>query len=237
MQRRVRGKQGEPPVPKDLVNADFSRRVVLDIDALPWLASPQAGVERRMLDRVGGEVARATSVVRYAARSAFPEHEHTLGEEFLVLSGVFSDEHGDYPAGTYIRNPPGSRHSPRSAPGCMIFVKLRQMRAGERGRVVIDTGAASWQSGDAEGHERIGLYSADETGERVKMERLKSGSRLPTYDCPGGEELLLLAGDLADEAGMHSAPSWIRSPPGSRRSLRSETGALYWVKRGHLAPA
>lgn len=221
-------------MPDDLVNADFSARVALAIDMLPWLASPQPGVERRMLDRVGGEVARATSIVRYAAHSVFPEHEHALGEEFLVLSGIFSDEHGDYPAGTYIRNPPGSRHSPRSAPGCTIFVKLRQMRVGERDRVVIDTGAAHWQRGDAEGHERVGLYRAEHDGERVTMERLKSGASLPAYKCPGGEELLLLAGDLSDEAGTYSAPSWVRSPPGSRRSLRSENGALYWVKRGHL---
>jgi anti-sigma factor ChrR (cupin superfamily) len=219
----------------DLVNADFSARIVLEIDALPWLASPQAGVERRMLDRVGGEVARATSIVRYAADSVFPEHEHALGEEFLVLTGIFSDEHGDYPAGTYIRNPPGSRHSPRSAPGCTIFVKLRQMHVGEHGRVVIDTGAAPWQHGEAEGHERISLYSAEQDGERVTMERLKAGARLPAYECPGGEELLLLEGDLADDAGTYRAQSWMRSPPGSGHGLRSDAGALYWVKRGHLA--
>ena len=91
-------------------------------------ASPQAGVERRLLDRIGGEVARATSLVRYAPASAFPAHEHALGEEFFVLSGVFSDEHGDYGEGTYVRNPPHSRHTPRTAAGCTILVKLRQMQ-------------------------------------------------------------------------------------------------------------
>src|SRR6266704_5630699 len=112
----------------ELVNADFSRRVVIATDEMPWIPSPQAGVERRPLDRIGGEVARATSLVRYAPASAFAAHTHGLGEEFLVLDGVLSDEHGDYPTGTYVRNPPGSRHSPRTAPGCMILVKLRQMR-------------------------------------------------------------------------------------------------------------
>ena len=100
------------------VNADFSRRVVIVTDQLPWIPSPQAGVERRMLDRIGGEVARATSVVRYAPASIFPAHDHALGEELLVLDGIFSDEHGDYPTGTYVRNPPGSRHAPRTGPGC-----------------------------------------------------------------------------------------------------------------------
>ena len=119
----------------ELVNADFTQRVVIATDTMPWIPSPQAGVERRLLDRIGGEVARATSLVRYAPASAFPAHGHALGEEFLVLDGVFSDEHGDYPAGTYVRNPPGSHHTPRTAPGCIIFVKLRQMQpAGDRAR-------------------------------------------------------------------------------------------------------
>jgi anti-sigma factor ChrR (cupin superfamily) len=220
----------------DRINADFSARVVLATDELPWIASPQAGVERRMLDRIGGEVARATSLVRYAPDSVFPEHSHALGEEFLVLDGIFSDEHGDYPAGAYIRNPPGSKHSPRSAPGCTIFVKLRQMQPEERQRVVIDTAdaAALWQSGDADGHARIVLHSAADGAECVTMERLDAGARLPAYDCPGGEELLLLSGDLTDEAGSHRAGAWMRIPAGARHRLSSQAGAVYWVKRGHL---
>jgi anti-sigma factor ChrR (cupin superfamily) len=130
----------------ELVNADFSRRVVIATGEMPWIPSPQAGVERRPLDRIGGEVARATSLVRYAPASAFPAHEHALGEEFLVLDGVFSDEHGDYPAGTYVRNPPQSRHTPRTAPGCTIFVKLRQMAPSERHRMVIDTNIVKWKA-------------------------------------------------------------------------------------------
>ena len=224
-------------MPDDRINADFASRVVVATGELPWVPSPQAGVERRMLDRVGGEVARATSLVRYAPESIFPEHSHALGEEFLVLDGIFSDEHGDYPAGTYIRNPPGSKHSPRSAPGCIIFVKLRQMQPEERRRVVIDTSAAAWQSGDADGHARIVLHSAGDGGEIVTMERLDAGAGLPAYDCPGGEELFLLSGDLTDEAGSYEACTWMRIPAGSRHRLKSDAGAVYWVKRGHLARA
>ena len=65
-----------------------------------------------MLDRIGDEVARATSIVRYAPGSSFARHEHAKGEEFLVLEGIFSDDSGDYPAGFYVRNPPGSGHTP-----------------------------------------------------------------------------------------------------------------------------
>jgi len=144
----------------ELLNADFEQRVVIATDQLPWVASPQAGVERRMLDRIGGEVARATSLVRYAADSSFPSHAHALGEEFLVLEGTFSDEQGDYPAGTYVRNPPGSRHAPRTAGGCTILVKLRQMNPLEQRRVVVDTTTAHWEPGELTGHRRLSLYSA-----------------------------------------------------------------------------
>lgn len=92
------------------VNADFSARVVIESQIAPWVTSPEQGVERKLLDRVGDQVARATSIVRYAPGSAFATHEHALGEEFLVLSGTFADEHGEYPPGTYVRNPPGSQH-------------------------------------------------------------------------------------------------------------------------------
>jgi anti-sigma factor ChrR (cupin superfamily) len=71
------------------LNADFSHRVAVHAARLPWIASPIAGVDRRMLDRIGDEVARATSIVRYAPASRFSTHTHGGGEEFLVLEGVF----------------------------------------------------------------------------------------------------------------------------------------------------
>ena len=88
------------------INADFSKRVAVHAARLPWVPSPMNGVDRRMLDRIGGEVARATSIVRYAPHSHFSAHTHGGGEEFLVLDGIFQDEHGDFGAGSYIRNPP-----------------------------------------------------------------------------------------------------------------------------------
>jgi anti-sigma factor ChrR (cupin superfamily) len=214
------------------LNADFTQRVVIATDALPWVLSPQVGVERRMLDRIGGEVARATSLVRYAPHSSFPAHSHGLGEEFLVLEGVFSDEHGDYPAGTYVRNPPGSHHSPRTEPGCTILVKLRQMAPSERERVVVDPAKATWEPGEITGHSRLRLHSA---GERVTMERLTAGTALAAAECTGGEEIFVLAGDLRDGTGSYRAGDWIRNPPGFRRALSSEHGATFWSKRGHLS--
>jgi anti-sigma factor ChrR (cupin superfamily) len=222
-------------MPTELVNADFSRRVVLMTGDLPWVPSPQVGVERRLLDRIGGEVARATSLVRYAPGSRFAAHEHGLGEEFLVLDGVFSDEHGDYPKGTYVRNPPGSRHTPRTAPGCIILVKLRQMRETEHERVVVDSAAQAWPPADAAGRSTIPLYSGRE-GEKVAMERLAPGTQIAAYAVPAGEEIFLLEGDLADEHGAYRPGTWIRNPAGFAHALRTTGGAVYWVKRGHLPP-
>lgn len=221
----------------ELVNADFSQRVVIATDDLPWIPSPQPGVERRLLDRIGGEVARATSLVRYAAHSAFPAHDHALGEEFLVLSGIFSDEHGDYPAGTYVRNPPGSSHAPRTETGCTIFVKLRQMEPTEQQRVVVDTTSARWQPGEATGHARLDLHAASGNPERVTMQRLEPGARLSETNCPAGEETFVISGDLEDEHGLYRAGTWIRNPAGYRHHLRSVKGAVYWRKIGHLPPA
>jgi anti-sigma factor ChrR (cupin superfamily) len=220
----------------ELVNADFSRRVVIATDEMPWIPSPQAGVERRMLDRIGGEVARATSLVRYAPASAFPAHDHALGEEFLVLGGVFSDEHGDYPTGTYVRNPPHSRHTPRTAPGCSILVKLRQMTPSEQERVVIDTTSAKWDQADNSGVTRLPLYLAPDAAERVTLERLEAGAHLSEVECPDGEEIFILSGDLQDEHGTYRAGNCIRNPAGFRRSLGSNSGTTYWAKRGHLRP-
>src|SRR5439155_1214982 len=152
-----------------LINADFSTPVVLRPDELSWSPSPMSGVERKMLDRVGDEVARATSIVRYGPNSHFSAHAHGGGEEFLVLEGVFSDEHGDYPPGTYVRNPVGSCHTPRSDDGCTLFVKLHQFQEADAVHKVIDTQAAHYQAGSAPG---IWVLPLHEFGaERVALVR------------------------------------------------------------------
>lgn len=209
---------------KDLIRADFNERVAVATGSESWVPSPQPGVDRIMLDRIGGEVARATSLVRYAPQSRFNAHRHDQGEEFLVLDGVFSDEHGDYPAGTYVRNPPGSSHAPRTQTGCVIFVKLRQMPEDETERVVIDTGTGTLNG-------RLELYSRA-GGETVAMERLQQGESLAVGD--GGAELLILDGDLEDDQGAYGRRDWLRIPTGEAAHFVSRSGALFWVKRGHL---
>ncbi len=216
------------------LRADFSERAVVDTAGLPWIPSPQAGVDRRMLDRIGGEVARATSIVRYAPDSCFSPHTHGGGEEFLVLDGIFSDEHGDYPAGSYVRNPPGSGHAPFTRDGCTIFVKLRQMRSDDETHVVIRTGSAKWIAGDSAGVTKLPLFTESDGPEQVELIRLEPGAEMPLYACNGGEEILVLSGTLKDSGGTYGPGFWIRNPTGHQQDLRSETGATYWRKQGHL---
>ena len=165
------------------LNADLSQRAVVHSEELAWVASPLAGVDRRMLERDGEEVARATSVVRYAPDSSFDAHVHGGGEEFLVLEGVFSDEHGDFGPGMYVRNPPGSRHTPRSGPGCTILVKLRQMDPDDQDYVRIDTTRAPWQPGPVEGASVMPLF--ERGSEKVALWRLAPGTRLARHEHPG----------------------------------------------------
>lgn len=218
------------------LHADLSQRAVVHAEELPWRDSPLPGVQRRMLERDGEEVARATTIVRFAPNSRFDAHTHGGGEEFLVLDGVFSDEEGDFGPGAYVRNPPGSRHTPHSAPGCTIFVKLCQMAPDDRERVRIDTTRAAWQQGPVDGASILPLYQG--AAERVALVRLAPGTRLGRHGHPGGEEVLVLEGTLADELGRYPKGSWVRNPPGSEHAPFSDDGCLFYIKTGHLgAPA
>jgi len=217
------------------VNADFAAPAFERTSEMEWVPSPTAGVERRMLDRVGDEVARATSLVRYAPESRFHEHTHGKGEEFLVLEGTFADEQGEYPAGTYVRNPPGSSHAPASPEGCVLLVKLRQFAADDLLRVVVDTHDGAWEATGVAGVERLPLHAHG--SERVALYRMASGSRVPEHEHPAGEEVFLIEGGLSDGEREYVAGDWLRLPPGSGHAVSSEAGAVFWVKTGHLPPA
>jgi anti-sigma factor ChrR (cupin superfamily) len=215
-----------------LINSDFSQRVVIRPRDIEWTQSPMPGVERKMLDRIGGEVARATSIVRYAPKSRFSEHAHGGGEEFLVLEGVFSDEHGDYGPGTYIRNPIGTRHSPHSDPGCTIFVKLHQFNPADTRPVSLDTRREIFRPGAVPGLTVLLLHEFGP--ERVVLMRWAPGTRYTSHGHSGGEEVLVLEGSWQDEAGDYPAGTWIRNPQGFEHRPFSTAGCLIYVKTGHL---
>lgn len=216
------------------VNADFSQRVSVDTSELNWVPSPMAGVDRRMLDRVGEEVARATSIVRYAAGSSFPGHTHGGGEEFIVLEGVFQDEHGDYPAGTYVRNPPTTSHVPGSEPGCTIFVKLWQFDEADRNQFSVDMNQLELVPMLGWDGVETGLLHRDEF-ETVRVEHWQPGVER-ALSFPDGGEILILDGSLKSPQGLLERHDWIRLPAGDAiRATAGAEGVRFWIKTGHLA--
>jgi anti-sigma factor ChrR (cupin superfamily) len=213
------------------LHSDYTQRVVVYQDDLQWVDSPEPGVQRRMLDRMGGEQARATSIVRYAPNTRFATHRHDFGEEIFVLDGELRDEFGHYPAGTYLMNPPGSSHAPYSETGCSLFVKLRHLGDEQRERELIDTNTTEWLQGLVPGLHVMPLM------------RQGSGSTLVhwapnTYFNPhrhyGGEEIYVVDGVFEDEHGTYPKGSWIRSPHMSMHTPYSKEGCTIFVKTGHL---
>jgi len=216
------------------INADFEQRVVVRPEDYRWVDSPMVGVERMMLDRIGDESARATSIVRYAPFSEFSPHVHSGGEEFFVLEGVFSDEHQDYPQGSYVRNPIGTSHTPKiGKEGATIFVKLQQFKEADKEQKAIDTHKQSWHHGLVDGLTVMPLHEFE--GEHVALVKWAPNIQFNPHRHFGGEEILVLEGTFYDEHGIYPQGSWLRSPHLSQHSpFTKDDGALIYVKTGHL---
>jgi anti-sigma factor ChrR (cupin superfamily) len=217
------------------INADETLRCVVNSEQLDWLASPQSQVQRRLLARDGGEVARATSIVRYAPGARFTAHLHALGEEILVLEGTLSDELGDYGPGSYLKNPPGSSHAPFSEGGCTLFVKLRHLQPQDSERVVVDTRRARWRQGMVEGLTVLPLSEFGTT--HTALVRWAPGTFFNPHRHYGGEEIFVVEGVFEDEHGRYPQGCWIRSPHLSQHQPFSREGCLILVKTGHLLDA
>lgn len=212
------------------LNADFKNRVIVHSDKLEWGASPMPGVDRRMLDRIGNEVARATTIVRYAPNSKFSAHTHTGGEEFIVLEGVFQDEHGDFPEGTYVRNPPTTAHTPGSELGCTIFVKLWQFDKDDRNQ--FRKNMADELAAPVNGVATAELHRDDR--ETVTYSQIDADAVLVNTD-DGGIEVLVLDGSVVDNNETLGKGVWLRLPEGQPLSIvAGRDGAKVWIKTGHL---
>jgi anti-sigma factor ChrR (cupin superfamily) len=212
------------------LNADFTKRAVVHGAAMLWQASPISGVERKMLDRIGDEVARATTIVRYAPNSQFSPHTHGGGEEFLVLAGVFQDEHGDYPVGTYVRNPPTSHHTPGSVSGCTIFVKLWQFDPDDRTQIAFNTSQQPYTDDLMRlGVSTLPLFADDR--EMVQLERWEANTSI---DLPalGGLEIFVIQGVFSESDEVFQSYSWLRLPPDSRLMAQAgPEGCQIWLKQ------
>ena len=214
------------------INDDFTRPVIVHAARQDWVPSPAPGVDRRMLFRIGEEKARATSIVRYAPDSAFPRHTHTGGEEFVVLDGVFQDEHGDYPAGSYIRNPPGTSHVPGAKGGCTIFVRLWQFRADDRAQTVRQPGEGKQVPPRAGASSATILF--DDGHEEVRFEDWRPTASV-TVENTNGLEFLLISGGLTVGGETLEPQAWGRLPAGMALDAKaSPNGARVWIKRGPL---
>jgi hypothetical protein len=212
------------------LNADFTKRAVVHGAAMPWQASPIPGVERKMLDRVGDEVARATTIVRYAPNSQFSPHTHGGGEEFLVLAGVFQDEHGDYPIGTYVRNPPTSHHMPGSVSGCIILVKLWQFDPDDRTQVTLNTTQQQYIPDLTRlGVSMLPLFADDR--ETVQLERWEANASIDLF-APDGLEIFVIQGSFRESGEVFQPYSWLRLPLDSRLLAQSDSeGCQIWLKQ------
>lgn len=214
-----------------MLNMNFAERIVIEAAAQDWQPSPAAGVWRKPLAREYREQGHATSIVRYEPGSRFNTHPHPKGEEILVLEGVFSDETGDYPAGTYLRNPPGSSHAPFSEQGCVIFVKLDQFDESDQATVRINTQQTDWLPGQG-GLQVMPLH--DHNGEHTALVKWPAGEQFLPHRHWGGEEILVLSGEFQDEHGVYPPLSWIRSPHLSEHHPFVTKETVILVKTGHL---
>ncbi len=216
------------------VNADFSKRVVMHGNSIPWEPSPMPGVERRRLDRVDTENERVTTIVRYAPESHFSSHVHTGGEEFIVLDGVFEDDYGAWPEGSYIRNPPQSKHTPGSTPGCTILVKLWQFQPDDRTFIHANRHKLGLVGDrDREGVSVSPLYKDDH--ENVRFEQWDAGA-VVNVDASGGAEIFVLSGSFNEQGDELAEHSWLRSPVSSViEATVGSKGAYVWIKSGHLS--
>ena len=216
----------------DLVlNHDLGLPAIVQTKDADWQPSPAKGVKRLLLERMGGEkTTRATSIVSYAPGSYFEPHTHPKGEEFLVLAGTFSDENGDYPAGTYVRNPPGTSHKPFSKDGCMIFVKLQQFQMADKERVVIKL--------DEKRPDESKVYYNQKTlykgYERVEIVNVKESCALPEAWMTLGVEILVLEGNLSDGSQILNTGSWLRLPVDTPAKLTALKNSTFYLKFGHL---
>jgi anti-sigma factor ChrR (cupin superfamily) len=213
------------------LHMDFAQRIVMTPYAWQWIESPAKTVSRVPLARAAAEHGHATSIVRYAPNASFPEHSHPGGEEILVLEGVFQDEHGDYPAGTYLRNPIGTRHCPRSESGCLLFVKLCQFAPDDRQQIAIQTRETPFVQGH--GGLRVLPLHAHRT-ESTALVFWPKGERFLPHTHVGGEEIFVISGEFIDEHGRYPQGSWLRSPHMSVHHPWVEEDTLIYVKTGHL---
>lgn len=212
-------------------NLDLSVNLSIETESIEWIESPSKMVLRKPLEREQAESGHVTSIVQYLPGASFKAHSHPLGEEIYVIDGIFSDENGDYPAGSYLRNPPGSFHSPFSKDGCILFVKLNQFNPHDLTSVNINTNENSWRLGHGN-LKVLPLHNFETTN--TALVKWPDGEKFLPHKHFGGEEILVLKGTFKDEHGEYPKGTWIRSPHLSEHNPFVDEETVILVKTGHL---
>ena len=217
------------------IHGDLKALCSQDTAKMAWTASPSGTVWRKRVHLVGpAESGQVTSVVRYERNSNFPEHDHPGGEEILVLDGIFSDQQGDWPAGTFLLNPEGFRHAPFSRDGCVLLVKLRQYPGPDRLQVATNTDLLAWQQTAIQGVSSKPLYTQSGYTDCVELQKWETDTDPGVTGYPGGAEIFVISGSFADENGRYTEGYWLRFPCDATHHPHTSTGCILYVKKGGL---
>lgn len=220
----------------EILNGNMSKYVSVDTNSMKWQESPSGTVWRKRLHLVGpSEAGQVTSLVMYEANADFHAHAHPGGEEILVLGGTFSDERGDFTAGTYLLNPEGYEHTPFSKEGGLIFVKLRQYPGDSRSQIVVESQKKEWIESTVPEISIKMLYSEHGYPEETSLQKWGSGASPGKLSYPGGAEILILKGSIQDEFGSHGEMTWLRYPTGVEHTPVTTEGCEVYIKRGGVS--
>ncbi len=215
------------------INSDLSQRVVIQPSTLPWITSPSAGVQYRVLECGDDDRSRATSIIQYSPGASL-NSICEFGEEIVVLDGVLSDASVKYSKGDYIKSPPGSSHAYESESGCLLFVKRQHLEIEDDQCMLVHTASHPWYQGLVDG---LSVMPLSEFGtQHTALVRWAPGTRFNAHRHYGGEEIYVLDGVFEDEFGAYPAGTWMRSPHLSAHCPYSLAGCTILVKTGHLLP-
>ena len=98
---------------------DDLRKVCVDTRTAAW-QSGEGNLKTLPLHEFGNE---RVALIQWPAGARMRRHGHVNGEEILVVSGELFDEHGRYPAGTWLRSPHLSGHEPFVEVDTLIWIK------------------------------------------------------------------------------------------------------------------
>lgn len=213
------------------INANFHLPVSVKTNVFDWQGFTKAGIRQRSLERLVGRHSRLTAVAQFAAGQVFKKIAHEHGVEFLVLSGKFSDEHGDYGVGSYVRNPAAAYRMPFTRDGCTVLLKVGRFQLLDQKRVVVNTRDShrKWKATGEPGVSCLDLHQFSE--QHVSLHKIRAECWI-TFKCLNlALEIFVIEGDISVSGSHYEAGTWLRYPPGSRIKVRSKHGCCLYINK------